>query len=140
MSEELVQKVSAMGNSIFERNADKFIPLSPEEVFVFSYIHGFKGAFKAYVVKDQNEVPEAYGGEPLQDMPNDMLPIVISSAEKEFKKYLSRVKTMPPKDVYTTGYQSGFEGGWNIYSDEGLEEKDIYHTMKYYQADFDRLQ
>lgn len=134
-----MQKISSIANSIFERNEDKFIPLSAKDVFIFSHIHGFKGAFRDYVIIDQSEIGEAYGEESQEDMPNDMLPIVISAAEKAFKKYTDKVKTMPPKDVYTAGFTSGFENGWNIYSDDALEEKDIYHTLKYYQADFDML-
>jgi hypothetical protein len=139
MPRELFEKVSAIASLDFEENKEKFSALNPRDIFIFSYIHGYRDAFEAYAPDGHDDMSEITIGDITTEVPSDVIRNSVSGAEKEFAKYRNKIKSMGLKEVYTLGFQSGFQRGFEIYSGNSIEKKDIKEPIKYYHANFDRL-
>lgn len=139
MPKELIEQVAAIANSDFEENESTFTNLPPQDVFIFSYIHGFRDAYVSYASDEGGEMSEVSIGEIVTEVPSDIIAAATSGAEREFKKYSDKIKSIQLKEVYSLGFQAGFESGFEVYSDEDSKKKDVHPSIKYYHANFDRL-
>lgn len=139
MSKELFEQISAIANSDFEENKAKFSSLFPKEIFMFSYIHGFRDAFTSYTGEDDSNMSEVCIGDIVTEVPAGIINTSFSGAEKEYNKYEDKIKAMQSKEIYTLGFQSGFQNGYEVYYNKNEDNRDAHKPIKYYHANFDRL-
>lgn len=139
MSKELFDQISKIAKLDYEENKDKFTFLHPKDIFIFSYIQGFRDAFASYEAYEKESLSEVYIGDIITEIPSEIINISVSGSEREYKKYDEKIKSMELKDVYTLGFQLGFEKGFDIYSNGDLINRNKSERIKYYHANFDRL-
>jgi hypothetical protein len=135
---DIFDQVSAMANSDFEDAREVFTLLPSKDVFAFSYIHGYRDVYVSYI-HEECETSEVNIGDIVAEIPSDILTDATTGAEKGFKKYEDKIKSMQLKDIYKLGFQSGYVDGFDIYSDKDFGKKDIPETIKFYHANFEKL-